>query len=114
MQASGAKPFVFFMVCGLTIGSGLVSEASAKERWVQSHPRRAEVNARLANENRRINQELREGEISRRQAAQLHQDVRDIRQQERQMAEQHGGHITRQEQRALNHQANQLSRKIGR
>jgi len=88
--------------------------ATANGRWVQNHPRRAEVNGRLVNQNRRINQERREGEISRGQAAQLHRQDRQIRREEQLMARQNGGHITRLEQRVLNQQENQVSREIGR
>jgi len=82
-------------------------------QWAKSHPRREEVNARLANQNRRINKEVREGEISRGQAAKLHQQDHRIRMEERAMASTNGGHITMTEQRALNQQENQVSREIG-
>jgi len=82
-------------------------------QWAKSHPRREEVNARLANQNRRINKEVREGEISRGQAAKLHQQDHRIRMEERAMASTNGGHITKTEQRALNQQENQVSREIG-
>jgi len=73
-----------------------------------------EVNHRLANQNRRINHELREGEISRRRARALHAQDRFIRREERFMASQRHGHITRAEQRALNQQENGVSREIAR
>jgi len=56
-------------------------------QWAKSHPRREEVNARLANHR--------------------------IRMEERAMASTNGGHITKTEQRALNQQENQVSREIG-
>jgi len=88
--------------------------APADGQWAKDHPRRAEVNARLANQNRRINREVREGEMSRAQAARLHHQDRQIRKEERTMASTNGGHITKAEQRALNQQENQVSREIGR
>jgi hypothetical protein len=36
-----------------------------------------------------------------------------VRQEERDMASQHGGHVTAAEQRALNQQENGISREIG-
>lgn len=81
-------------------------------RFDQSHPRRAEVNDRLANQDRRINAERRDGEISGSQAAQLHRQDRQIGQEERDMASQNGGHITRSEQGVLNQQENVVSREI--
>ncbi|KAF7964009.1 hypothetical protein AWV80_03300 [Cupriavidus sp. UYMU48A] len=83
-------------------------------RWERQHPRREQVNERLATQNQRIHHEVKEGEISKAQAARLHQEDRQIRQEERTMASQNGGHITRQEQSALNQQENGVSRQIGR
>ena len=96
----------------LSLGAGL-TEASAGT-WAQRHPRRAEVNERLANQNGRINKELKEGEITKGQARALHRQDRAVRQEERDMASQYGGHITRGEQRVLNQQENGISREIGR
>ncbi|OUL72723.1 hypothetical protein [Paraburkholderia hospita] len=87
--------------------------ASAATNWDVSHPRRAEVNSRLANQDRRVHQEVRRGEISHAEAARLHRDDHQIRREERLMASQDGGHITRQEDRALNQQENRVSRQIG-
>jgi Spy/CpxP family protein refolding chaperone len=90
------------------------SAANAATAWQKAHPRRAEVNHRLANQNRRIHEERKEGELTPAQAAALHKDDRQIRQEERDMASQNGGHITREEQRTLNQQENKVSRQIGR
>jgi hypothetical protein len=94
------------------LSSGLVVDTTqlAAAGWAQNHPRRAEVNARLNNQDWRIN---REGEITRGQARALHAQDRFIRTEERFDASQHGGHITGAEQRALNQQENGVSRRIG-
>ena len=63
-----------------------IAAACAQSNWAQNHPRREQVNDRLANQNRRINQEVREGEITKGQAKQLHQEDHAIRQEERGMA----------------------------
>ncbi len=99
-------------VLSLGVMIGTTGLASA-ETWNQAHPRRAEVNGRLDNQNRRINEERREGEITRGEANKLHAEDRTIRKEERFMAGQNGGHITRAEQRALNQQENKVSRQIG-
>jgi len=93
-----------------SVGSAIAAEG----QWEKNHPRRAEVNDRLANQNKRINQEVKEGEISKGQAAKLHREDRQVRQEERAMASQNGGHITKQEQRTLNQQENGISRQIGK
>lgn len=92
---------------------GAAGSSFAETQWQKTHPRRTEVNDRLANQNRRIHQEVREGEMSKQKAAQLHKEDRQIRQEERGMASQNGGHITKQEQRTLNQQENGVSRQIG-
>ena len=90
------------------------SAASAPETpFQQDHPRRAEVNSRLTNQNSRIKTSVSDGDMSKAKAARLHKDDHQIRQEERDMASQNGGHITKQEQKALNHQENKVSKKIG-
>ncbi|WP_322024237.1 hypothetical protein [Burkholderia sp. BCC1977] len=96
-----------------TLMSVLTGTAFAETPWQQAHPRREEVNQRLANQNRRIHHEVKEGEISHAQAARLHRDDRRIRQEERDMAAQDRGHITQSEKHVLNQQENAVSHKIG-
>lgn len=96
----------------VTLGLSATS-ASAETWWQFRHPRRAEVNERLAFQNFRINREVREGEISPWQARRLHREDVAIRGAERAMARYNGGYITRGEQRFLNNQENHVSRRIG-
>jgi hypothetical protein len=107
-----AKTAIFVMSFAL-VGS-TVSAAFAETQWERNHPRRDQVNDRLANQNRRINHELKEGEITKQQANQLHRDDRAIRREERTMAKFNGGHITKDEQKTLNQQESAVSRQIGR
>ncbi len=85
----------------------------AESNWAKNHPRRHQVNARLNNQNKRINEEVKEGDLTKAQGAKLHREDHQIRQEERLMASQNGGHITKQEQRTLNQQENAVSRQIG-
>ena len=95
--------------------TGLATNALADEtQWQKDHPRRTEVNARLANQNKRIATERKEGEITKAQAHKLHSEDHAIRQEERTMASTNGGHITKAEQRSLNQQENQVSKQIGK
>ncbi len=97
----------------LVMGSFMTANALAESQWDKDHPRRAEVNGRLANQNARIHNEVKDGQITRAQAAGLHKEDHQIRQEERDMASQNNGHITKQEQRTLNQQENGVSRQIG-
>src|SRR5262249_47970210 len=90
-----------------------VAEASAST-WEERHPRRAQVNHRLNNQNARINNNLAAGRITPREAARLHREVHAVRTEERAAASLHNGHITRGERRALNRQENEVSRQIYR
>jgi hypothetical protein len=96
-------------------GASLLAGATAADAgtWQNRHPRRAEVNGRLANQNRRITQERRDGQITRGQAHDLRAEDRGIRAQERFDASHDGGHITKGEQAQLNREENGVSRQIG-
>jgi hypothetical protein len=95
--------------------SGIAANAVADDtQWQKDHPRREEVNNRLANQNKRIHQERKEGEINKAQAAKLHREDHAIRQEERTMASTNHGHITKAEQKSLNQQENQVSKQIGK
>jgi len=63
--------------------AALAGTASAETTWQKNHPRRTQVNHRLANQDKRI-----------------HQDVKN------------GGHITKSEQKVLNSQENNISGQI--
>jgi outer membrane murein-binding lipoprotein Lpp len=92
--------------------AALSGTASADTTWQKNHPRRTQVNNRLANQNRRIHNDVKDGTLSKSQAAQLHHEDHQVRQEERDMASQNGSHITRQEQGTLNQQENAISNQI--
>lgn len=94
------------------VGSSITG-AMAETQWERDHPRRTQVNDRLQNQNRRINQERKEGELTKQQANQLHHEDHAIRQEERTMSRFDNGHITPAEQKSLNQQENAVSRQIG-
>jgi hypothetical protein len=92
--------------------AALAGTASAETSWQKSHPRRTQVNHRLANQNRRIHNDVKNGTMTKAQAAQAHHEDHQVRQEERDMASQNGGHITKAEQGVLNHQENGISGQI--
>src|SRR5450631_1645104 len=94
--------------------AGMVGTASADTKWQKHHPRREQVNNRLHRQNKRIHQEVKQGELTKGQAATLHKDDRQIRGEERAMASQNGGHVTKSEQKVLNQQENGVSQQIGK
>lgn len=84
--------------------------------WNRTHPARTHINQRLANQNRRITHERREGEITRGQAQALRADDHAIRLQERAdaRADHNHGHLNRAQVRQLNGELNANSKAIGK
>jgi len=109
-----------FKIASITLAVSLLGAAGSSAMatpdttWQKNHPRREQVNNRLAHQNQRIKTEVKEGELSKSQAAALHKEDRQIRTEERLMASQNGSHITKQEQRTLNQQENGVSKQIGK
>jgi len=92
--------------------AALAGTASAETSWQKNHPRRTQVNHRLARQDHRIHRDVKNGTLSKSQAANLHHEDHQVRQEERDMASQNGGHITKPEQRVLNGQENNISGQI--
>ena len=107
------KLFTTTAVAALVLLGG-AGTAQAETQWQKDHPRRTEVNGRLANQDARIHNEVKDGQINKAQAKQLHSEDHAIRTEERTMASTNGGHITKTEQHALNQQENQVSKQIGK
>jgi hypothetical protein len=110
MQLKRALMIALFGTAGALATAG----AASADPWDLHHPRRAEVNHRLAMQDMRINHDYRNGRISLRQAHYLHAEDRMIRHQERIDARFDRTHITRAGQRALNQNENGVSRQIWR
>ena len=100
-------------IAALVAGTTGVAFA-AETQFQKDHPRRAQVNSRLNNQNQRIQAERKSGQITKGQAAALHKQDRQIRKEERADAAKNGGHITKQEQGQINRQENAVSREIGK
>jgi len=100
-------------VAALLVAFTLTGAAYAQEtQWQKDHPRRAEVNKRLNNQDKRIQEGEKSGKLTPGQAKQLHQEDKAIRKEERADAAKNGGHITKQEKRQLNKQENKVSKQI--
>lgn len=80
---------------------------------LKNHPRVNQVNGRIDNQEKRINNERKEGEITKGQAQQDRRNLRAINQEKHAMRRQDGGHLTKGDQKELNQQLNQNSKNIG-
>jgi hypothetical protein len=89
---------------GLAVTAGAAGAASAATPWQNHHPRRVEVNHRLATLNHSIRVEHREGNLTALRERRLQERTHLIRVQERSFARHDGGHITRHDQTRLNHE----------
>ena len=97
----------------LLSGLAFAKTSSAQDgKWAKDHPRRAEVNHRLAHQDQRIDRKVADGQMSHKEAAKLHHEDHQIRQEERDMASQNHGHLTKSEQHTLNQQENLSSKQI--
>ena len=93
---------------------GFANSSSAQDgNWARKHPRRDQVNDRLMNQNKRIKDEVKEGDMTKAQAARLHRQDHSVRMEERRMARKNDGHLTKEEQERLNKRENNLNKKIG-
>jgi hypothetical protein len=94
------------LALALLSGTVVVAGAPASaEDFAQKHPRRAEVLRRDGRINRSLNRNY--GHLGGHYG-QLKAEDRSIRRQEQADARANGGHITRGEQRQLNHEENAL------
>jgi hypothetical protein len=109
---NSARKTLTFAAAIVSLAALVGTPASAETTWQKNHPRRTQVNSRLANQNRRIHNDVKDGTLNKAQAANLHRDDHQVRQEERDMASQNGGHITKAEQGVLNQQENGISNQI--
>jgi len=93
-------------LCGISAASAMPMQ--------DAQPRRVEVDQRLANQDLRIDRELRSGRIDFRQAAYLHREDAMIRGEERHDAMLHGGFLSPADQARLNFEENRVSGQIER
>ena len=81
-------------------------------QFARKHPRRNEVNERVRNQRRMLNQQLKSGKITRQQYNDQMAALKNVKNQEHADVKANGGHITRQQQGALNQELNQNREQI--
>jgi hypothetical protein len=96
----------------LNIFGGLLVAAIAITSMAQAQDRTPVINQRQHNQERRINQGVRSGQLTRNETRNLRRDENHIRNEKR-MAKA-TGHINGAERRKLRHQENRTSRAIYR
>ena len=82
------------------------------DEFKDQHPRRAEVNGRINNEDKRIEQGEQSGKLTAAQGQQLDGEVAGVKAQEQAEVKTNGGYLTKGEQKQLNQELNQDSSQI--
>jgi hypothetical protein len=99
---------------GLLAGSAMAQNGAGPGVYDPGHPRVNQLNQREQNQQNRIANGIRNGQLTPRQTANLEQkENRLVQNQQRDMAKD-GGHLTARNQAQLNREANHVSRDIYR
>jgi hypothetical protein len=118
MNNKASKTLIILAVGGLmTIGSAAAQTATsgAGPGVVDpGHPRVNQVNRREANQQKRIANGINNGSLNPKEASHLEKREASIQNQEQRDMAKHNGHLTKAEQRQLNHRENRTSRAIYR
>jgi len=102
-----------FLAALSIVALGLTSASVfAQNNFDQTHPRRAEVNSRLQNQNARVDNKVANGKMSKGEAAKIHAQDHAIHNEEKRDAAANHGHITKAEQQHINKQENHVSQEI--
>ena len=84
----------------------------AQSKYAKTHPRRAQVNNRLRNQNARTDNKVDKGKMSKAEATRIHRQDHTIHREEKRDAAVNHGHITKAEKTHINHQENKVSHEI--
>ncbi|MEO7066942.1 MAG: hypothetical protein ABI114_08565 [Rhodanobacter sp.] len=100
------------LVCLLACSAFVATNVMAQDTTVPGHPRVNEVNHRIDNQQARTQKGIANGTITGKQAA--NDEKRDANIAQRTSADEakHNGHLTKHEDRSLNHAENRNSRRI--
>jgi hypothetical protein len=109
-----SRDVTVFLTSMLLTSAVVLNVARADDNWQKKHPRRAEVNGRLKNQQKRTDQGLANGSLKPGQAQKIQNQDAKIQRQEQRDASKNGGHITQGEQKQLNHEENGVSHEINR
>jgi len=80
---------------------------------IAHHPRVNQVNRRENRQERRITDQRKDGDLTKKQAHQDRRNLSEINQEKKDMRKQDNGHLTKADDKALNKQLDKNSKKIG-
>lgn len=91
--------------------AGAMAQSTSPES-IPGHPRVSEVNQRLENQQDRVQAGVADGQINAKQATRDEKHDSNIAARESRDEAEHGGHLTKQEQKNLNKSLNKDSKHI--
>lgn len=83
-------------------------------KHVKNHPRVNQVNKRIDKQEARIKDEMKEGDLSKKQVAGDRKNLKNINNEKKEMRKEDNGHLTKSDQKNLNQQLNKNSKDIGK
>ena len=95
-------------ICAFTFAQG----PGHQPTHIKDHPKVNQVDKRIDNQEKRITDERKEGDLTKAQAQQERKNLSTINNEKKDMRKMDNGHLTNQDQKALNQQLNQNSKKI--
>ncbi|MDE2317188.1 MAG: hypothetical protein KGK06_12335 [Xanthomonadaceae bacterium] len=104
---------ILLSLTAFAVAAPSIARERHDHRFEHKHPRRDQVVDRTQRQNRRITNQVREGELTHAQAHALRTSDRSVAQQQRADAKANGGYITKTQQKALNQELNANSKQIG-
>ncbi len=103
------------MIAGIGSASAQTSTSGAGPGVVDpGHPRVNEVNSREENQQQRIANGVKHGQLNSRQTANLERRETAVQNREQRDMAKNNGHLTKSEQRGINRQQNRISRSIAK
>lgn len=103
-----AGAILFSMVSFAQVGPG------HQNTHIKNHGRVDEVNGRIDNQEKRITDERKEGDLSKRQAVADRRNLKSVNNEKRNMRKDDHGHLTKADDRRLNQRLNNESHRIGK
>ncbi|MDR3653546.1 MAG: hypothetical protein P4L34_11345 [Paludibacter sp.] len=105
------------IIAALAVSLGLATYAQGpgtQNTNIKKHPRVNQVNKRIDNQEKRITEEKKEGEITKQQAHKDRKNLSTVNQEKKDMRKMDKGHLTKKDQKVLNQQLNKNSKEIGK
>jgi len=111
-----SKSLLVLAVGGLMLGTAAAQTSNTSGAGAgvvdPNHPRVNEINQREQNQQDRIANGVKNDKLTPGQTARLERGERRLQNNEKRDMAADGGHLTKQDQRQLNHEANHMSRRI--